>query len=313
MTAPPSGSSPQTLQQWPRWLSVLVGAFALLALWAARSWWWSTVDTWLAWVIAGLSAVLLLAAVFRAPPAGGGIGPVGRTALLAAAAGIALAWVGMGFRTRSIGAGTPPPPAGLTNPTDPQQLALALQYGNSLDYDSVTHRAADERFLTILDTVKVDTVIGERGTVILRPLDPPRIRKLIGPRARIAPERRAYRNSLRDLGPGKGRIVARVWVDPAYRAPNGALGYPPSSLPPGLSYLWIDSLATGAGTGRVVIIPADPEQRIRALHVHYTAVRRVWETYSRAAWRFFTIGGVDPDCFNVTCPFGCCDNCWQPE
>jgi hypothetical protein len=313
MTAPSPGGPPQPLAipKWQRWKSVSVGVTVIVALLAARSWWWSTLSTWLALTVLGVSIVLLLIAVRRAPPPGGIIGTVGRTALLAAGAGVALTWVVIGFRTQSIGSGTPPPPAGLVDPTNPQQLALAVQYGDSLDYDSVTHRAADERFLTILDTVRVDTVIGPRGTVAFRPLDPPRVRKLIGPRAKIVPERRAYRNARGDLGPRRGRIVARVWVDPAYQAPNGARGYPPSGLPPGWSYLWIDSLGVRGDTARVVIIPADPQQGVRVRHVRYTSVRRAWETYSRAAWRFFTVGPNDPDCFNVTCPFGCCDNCWQ--
>jgi hypothetical protein len=287
----------------------------VLAVWAAGSWWLATLSSWLAWAVLGFSGVLLWVAVYRAyaaRPAGAILGTTGRIVLLGACAAFALAWVLAGFRTRAIGSGTPPPPFSAADVTAASQRDQLLAYAASLDYDEETHRASDERFLTILDTVTVDTVIGPRRTITFRPLSPPRVRKLVGPRAKIVPERRAYLNSVGDLGPGRGRIVARVYVDSAFRAPNGARGYPPLNLPPGLSYLWIDGLGARGDTARVLIIPADPQLGVREGQVRYTSVRRVWETYARAAWRF-SFGPNDPDCFNVTCPFGCCDNCWQQD
>ncbi len=306
MTAPPSPA------KWPLPKTILATAAVVYAAGTAVSWVFSPVSSGVAWGVVAVVVVLIWAAIDRARPAGASLAVV-----LGTAAGIAGAWVVVGWWTQAIGPGTPAA-GGVTDPTDPAQRAQVLAYADSLDFDSLTHRAADERFLTILDTVRTDTVItgvGPRTTVSLRPLADSlwRVRKLIGPWAKIVPESRAYRNDPDDIGVGRGRIVARVYVDPAFRAPNGADGYPPLNLPPGLSYLWIDSLGPRADTARVVIIPANPQLGVRVGHVRYTSVRRVWETYSRAAWHFFRIRGVDPDCFNVTCPYGCCDNCWNPE
>lgn len=315
MTASPPPPAPGTLpSKWPLWLTLVVTVGLMLAVWAGYQWWFTTLSTWLAWATLGLSTLLLCVAVYQAyaaRPAGAVLGATARIVLLGILAAVALAWVVAGFRTRVIGPGTPPPPPGLTDPTNPQQLTLAVQYGNSLSFDSVTHRAADERFLTILDTVTIDTVI--RGSrVEFRPLSAPRVRKLVGPRAKIVPQTLAFRNDIGDISPGAGRIVARIYVDPTYQAPNGARGYPPLNLPPGLSYLWIDSLR--GDSARVVIIPAGPDGPqlgVRLGRVHYhTELRPVWETYSRAAWRF-SFEPNDPDCYNITCPWGCCDNCRQ--
>lgn len=297
--------------KWPPWLRMVAVLAVLFDLGAGAWWWWWTLSAWLALVAGGLSLVLLVAVGHHSSKAGTLPGTAFWSVVLGAAAAFALASLMAAWRTRVIGSGTDAPPPTITDPTNASQRAQLLAYAAGLDYDSVTHRASDERFLTIPDTVTVDTVIGPRGTVTFRPLSPPRIRKLVGPRAKIVPERWAFRNSRGDLGPGSGRIVARIFVDPSYRAPNGTPGYAPLKLPPGLSYLWIDNLqtATDPGTARALVIPADPELAVQVDTVAYHSVRRFWETYSRAAWRFSFRN--DPDCYNVTCPWGCCDNCHQ--
>jgi len=300
---PPTVPTPPTrfprwiTQPWPRTRTVVViGILAVLTGSVIGVWWFSTVSTLLAWFALAVSAGALLVALLRVLAVAGGRSIPFNSLLLAALSASGVTFGVAGQWSRGVGSGTPAPPFPIGDPSqvDGPQRARLLAHAESLTFDTVTHRAWDERILIDKDS---------SGS------------NVIGPRAKISPEQAAYLNSQADLRQ-RGRIVARVWVDPAYRAPRrgDTTGYGPLKLPPGVSYVWIDSLrVTGKGMGRAraLIIPADPREPIRADSVRYTFRRRVWETYSRALWRWSF--AIDPECFNVTCPWGCCENCWNPE
>jgi len=145
-----------------------------------------------------------------------------------------------------IGRPTPAPDPALTNPRDPAQRSLALAYGASLFFAEDTgtsHVYHGQYDRNLLDT------LGTRGTV--------------------APEVGMHRMRPEDLR--RGRIQLRVWIEPGpgYRSGFGRGKYgrspgAPYKFPPGVSYVWVDSLqlyrpqrGDTAGTARIVVIPVD--------------------------------------------------------
>jgi hypothetical protein len=180
--------------------------------------------------------------------------------------------------------------------TDPTAQPGALfAFAETLTFDT-NHVAADEQWLEVQDTVKlvggstlthpalqaairIDTLQPAGDSLQLRVWS-------LGPQARILPEVNSKYNRLRDLngvGGGRGRIVAKVWVDPAYR--NGG-GYPKLGLPPGTSYLWVDSLVS-ADTGsifRAFVITPTEARRVAGTSLHPD--RNYWSTRSAAKWAF---------------------------
>lgn len=211
---------------------------------------------------------------------------------------VAVTVVSLGFFGRIIGDGTPPPdyppwttfrgadedtarfnPNAIMNATDTAQLAAALAYGDTLFADVPdTAGWADQQRLTM-------------------PEGP-------GPLARIWPEPHAYLNDPVVLVPSEisrgrvGRIVARIWVDPAH--PDG---YPSLGLRPGMNFLWVDSLAADSGTARAVLISNDgspPRTRPMTYHTDESwrlGTGSVWANYSRADWVY----GPQGDGLLVSC------------
>lgn len=290
----PNGSLPKLV----RWVTAALALLWLVvgALAIKQAWEWP-LSAGMAWMVVIVSVVLLALVLFVT---GSGMAALqtGRFWALAftvSAATVAVTLVAVGLYKRSTGHGTEPPPVSITNPTAADQFRAVLDYARRLDYDGTTHGAWDEQWLE----VKRD------GQVLL------------GPRARIEPERASYLNSVDDLtgvGRGRGRVVARVWVDTAAWGPDRQRGYPKLGLPPGRSFLWIDSMLIHAklpdgdsGSARVLIIPDDTTSSVRENLVRavYRAHRPRWANYSQARWRF------DPNdpCANPTCPHGCCDHC----
>ena len=147
-----------------------------------------------------------------------------------------------------VGRPTPAHPG--LNPRNPAERATALAYADSLTFAEDTgtsHVYHGQYDWNLLDT------LGTTGTV--------------------APEIGMHRMTSSDLGPGAGRIQLRVNIVPG----TGYLtGYPPGKqygraapgapylFPPGVSYVWVDSLikfqpAHGdtIGTAKIVVIPVD--------------------------------------------------------
>ncbi|HEU5217628.1 MAG TPA: hypothetical protein VFU23_03165 [Gemmatimonadales bacterium] len=190
--------------------------------------------------------------------------------------------IALGFRGRVIGPGTdpaPPPPwaqgpadgrpynpSAQLDPADSAERVFAIDYGRSL-WRGDSLPPSDQRRLTLAN--------GET----------------LGPLARVWAEPNAYLNDPVDLLPAElgrgraGRIVARIWVDPVEPA-----GYEPLGLPPGVSWLWIDSLETREGTLRGAIIPENGAPvRIRRLRWIRSAPSRFgtqpdWINHSVARW-----------------------------
>jgi hypothetical protein len=162
-------------------------------------------------------------------------------------------------------AGTPAPPATVTNAADPSQRAAVLAYGDSLTFDTVTHGAWDKQPLTLLDsnaTPRKDT---------------------IGPIGEIWPEQNTHRNSEDDLK-GVGRIVARIRSS----GPYSRLG-----LRAGVSYFWVDSLVmvgADSGRGRAIFIPTDSTQPVTIRSMVFTTDRRgARERQALARWRYYPL------------------------
>ena len=145
-----------------------------------------------------------------------------------------------------IGRPTPAPLPPLTNPRDPGQRGLALAYGASLKFAEDT--GASHVYHGQYDTNLLDT-LGTRGTV--------------------APEVGMHRMRPAELQ--RGRIQLQVWIQPG---PGYLTGFAPGTygrssgapykFPPGVSYVWVDSLhlyspqrGDTAGFARIVVIPVD--------------------------------------------------------
>lgn len=291
----------------PRGIWLLLGVLLVVVALAFGDWFrWplSPLGAWGAPLLSLAVLVIGIVALIVSKPSSSWAPAVALVGGVATAASVP--WLAAALWTQSVGSGTPAHSIG--DPTDPTEFDSVLAYARRLEYDDTTHRAADERFLIIVDTVTVDTVIA-RGQVRFRQLPPDsvRVRRLVGPKARIVPERWAYGNSIEDLGSGrgKGRIVARVYIDTAYTAPNGTKGYPYLKLPPGISYLWVDQLDSDTLVARLVIIPETAQLGIRVDTLQYRPNRRGWQRFSRASWVFDM--RTDPDGYNLTCPQGCCE------
>ncbi len=170
---------------------------------------------------------------------------------------------------------TGPPPFSERVESVPRELILG--YARQLEFD--TSAAASD----------AQNLVYRRGDAVV-----------VGPFAQIAPERGA--GSLSDAQLARGRIIARVSVSDSY---------PPLGLARGVSYLWVDSLASGF---RWVIVPTDPALPLRAAPLTRTRHPRDGGADScagrpaQAAWQAYPdpegAGGVGPW---VSCPcWGCC-------
>lgn len=206
-----------------------------------------------------------------------------------------ITWLIGGKYSKTVGEGTKQPPTTIENPTDPANFAALLAYArDSVEYDSTGHgdstsHVFDQQFLAFHDPTDPD---GERP----------------GPRARIFPEKNSYLNKLSDLrgaGPGKGRVVAKIWLEDAYPPGNNPW------LPRGVSYVFIDSMVVNGDTGiaRAFVIPEGGRSVFgRPLRVVYRADKRRWERQSRARWLWH-----GHHCANTGgCEHGCCTMCGEP-
>lgn len=160
-------------------------------------------------------------------------------------------------------AGTPAPPATVTNAADPAQRRAVLAYAESLSFDTVTHGASDKQPLTALDSsAGKDTIVA------------------IG---EIWPERNTHRNSEDDLK-GVGRVVARI---------RSSVAYARLGLRGGVSYYWVDSLVMvgrDSGYGRALFIPADSTQPITIRRMVFTTDRGgASERQALARWRYYPL------------------------
>lgn len=232
-----------------------------------------------------------------------------------AATGIFFVFMTTLRHTHFLGPEAPRPSVTITDSIRPaQRAALILHAQTQLDWgdDTLTHAVTDRQFL--------DSVAGNQPV----PTD------IVG---EITPPRNAFRREASDLGPGKGAIVYRfrlynvvtglaypsreyhsVALDTASRrfgvarASSAGLASaavaqdtaPPRRkeiwLPPGESYMWIDSLVMNtpdSGTARSFIIPVDPQFPVRRgppvkYYYHATGMQRpgYWWNRSLAKWSF---------------------------
>jgi hypothetical protein len=190
--------------------------------------------------------VLVLAVVvgvWFSRPAPVPVGPVGATVLPAviAASGGGVAWLLSGFVFGLLGGGTPAPIAAITNPLDPAQRSAVLSYARSLEFADTlctsTTQHAPESYHGQCDRNLVDTL----GTVAI-----------------VSPEVHAHRTGAAALR--RGRIQLRVEIQVSRLDVSPQQVYDEIGLYPGVSYLWVDSLAVRPGdstTARAVIVPAD--------------------------------------------------------
>lgn len=182
----------------------------------------------------------------------------------------------------------PPAPAFKYDPVNPESRDLLLAYARSLAYDSVTHGTADSTILTETDS---------SGRSITRSVA-----------ARVASQVNAHSNRLANLegtGPGNGRIVARIWIDP-----TEGRGWPALQLPPGISYIWVDSLLSTSdtsGTARAIIISERERDQVRILPQRIEWLSSSWATMNFPMARWLTRG--NGQCANVACTHGCCLVC----
>lgn len=269
---------------WVVWAAVLTYAVYKVLLYPF------SVSPQLAFAILGLSVLILLFAalpslrILRAtpppPPSAGSY------ALSGAVAAVAILSVVVGFTRPFIGYGVDEPPPSITDVTDPRQFDSVLAYAHRVQYDSVTHGTADSALLT-------DTSRGILDTVT----------------AWIAPARGANFNSYGDfggVGRGRGRVVARIRVNT-----GTSHGYPLLNLPPGVSYVWVDSLDVRdtSGTFRALIIPDQPGRTVVRFPVsrdsRYIRSHHTFANYPMARWVLHHSG-----CTNVPCgQNGCCQSC----
>lgn len=178
-----------------------------------------------------------------------------------------------GKRAGYVGPGTAEPPASIVDPL--AQPAEVLAYAQGLTYadgaHDYTHHSEDEQWLEVRDSKDSTRT---------------RVDSILGPRARITPEANSLRNSRKDLGigRGKGRIVARIWVDTAYRRANG---HEKLRLPTGTSYLWIDGVAaTGDSVSMRAIIFSANQPPVLVPNAYYAVYKRMWASYPQARWQF---------------------------
>jgi hypothetical protein len=146
-----------------------------------------------------------------------------------------------------IGRPTPAPPDAVTNPRNPAQRNATLAYAASLSFaedtghSHVFHGQYDRNLLDRFGTI---------GTV--------------------APEIGMHRSRRADLHRGRIQLRVHIWPAPGYLAGFAPGHYgrlaPDSTywFPPGISYVWVDSLVwypsphgDTAGTAQIVVIPED--------------------------------------------------------
>jgi hypothetical protein len=237
-------------------------------------------------VVAAVSILILVLALVPSANAWAAQGKAALAVLYRLAgivAGGAIALVVVGFKWGLIGTGTKAPPFPISISADgtlpPGRFDDLLTFARSLTYDDYTHGTADSGY-----------VVDDSGFTL---------------KAWIAPAQRADFIRYEDLGPGKGRVVARIRIDT-----TGGRGYRPLGLPPGVSYLWVDNLQIKdtTGTFRAFIIPDRPGAQFIPFKDGATF------TYLRSSGKFANLPMArwllhGSSCFNTSCSHGCCRVC----
>lgn len=173
---------------------------------------------------------------------------------------------------------TPAAPPSITDPMNPAQRAAILAYARTLEFADPTHDSTEE-FHGQWDRALVDT---------------------LGDTAIVEPEVNIHRTDDAELQRGRIQMKIVVLVGRPGRTPQQI--YDALGVPPGISYVWVDSLAMHsptAGVARKVVIPADTSLEVRVKPVEvYRNPHVVW---SRAVARWTPF-----QCWSCTKPGSWC-------
>lgn len=137
---------------------------------------------------------------------------------------------------------TPAPPDSITNPMDPAQRAAVVEYARTLTF--AQENPHEYQYHGQSDRNLLDT----RGTI-----------------GTVTPEVNIHRTASEDLQ--RGRIQLRITVETLR---DGMEAYDSLGVPPGVSYVWVDSrqvMGNDSGSARAVIIPIDTRFPVRAHRV----------------------------------------------
>jgi hypothetical protein len=134
------------------------------------------------------------------------------------------------------------------------------------------------------------------------------VEAILGPRARIFPEVNSHRNTrgaFNGTGRGKGRIVAKIEVEPD--ANRGGIGYRKLRLEVGVNYLWIDSMVgRGDSVSIRAIIFSENGQVATVPNAHMRIHHKSRSSRAQARWQF---DPQDP-CMCESCvKYGWCQVC----
>jgi hypothetical protein len=221
--------------------------------------------------------------------------------LVIGATTIDVALIGTLRITGYVGPEAPGPGFAVTFPLDPAERAALVAHADSLDWTDTAHATTDRQFMdSMVAGAPVPTdIVGE-----------------------IKAPYNAHRRDRSDLV--EGRIVWRIRI---IRADSAATPYPGGyhtradtgakrlDLPPGTSYVWVDSLVMTDrfnGVARTFIIPANPADSVRLgpqmrYSYHKTGLSQntgYWWNRAFARWTFQHGSGWSwGDCTS----HGCCE------
>ena len=158
---------------------------------------------------------------------------------------------------------TAAPPPSITDPVNPAQRGAILAYARTLEFADPTHDSTEE-YNGQWDRALVDT---------------------LGDTAIVEPEVNIHRTDDAELQRGLIQMKIVVLVGRPGRTPQQI--YDALGVPPGISYVWVDSLVMHSpttGIARKVVIPADTSLEVRVKRVEvYRNPHVVW---SRAVARW---------------------------
>src|SRR5512144_1178766 len=158
---------------------------------------------------------------------------------------------------------TAAPPPSITDPVNPAQRGAILAYARTLEFADPTHDSTEE-YHGQWDRALVDT---------------------LGDTAIVEPEVNIHRTDDAELQRGRIQMKIVVLVGRPGRTPQQI--YDALGVPPGISYVWVDSLVMHSpttGIARKVVIPADTSLEVRVKRVEvYRNPHVVW---SRAVARW---------------------------
>lgn len=158
---------------------------------------------------------------------------------------------------------TPAPPDSVTNPLDAGQRTALLAYARTLAFADSSEDTS-QLYHGQWDRALVDT---------------------FGDTAIVAPEENIHRTDDAELQRGRIQMRIKVLMGRPGRKPEQV--YDELRVPPGISYVWVDSLRMDSptvGTARVVVIPTDQSLAPRARRVN--VFRNPHAIWSRAVARW---------------------------